>query len=155
LRQVQLPQARPPQAQPRQAQLRQVRLPPPDREARPPLRRWPRPERAPVQRRSPARARSTNRRQRGHREIRRGPRPRLPVLGPPSLPAHRPPAHRKAMASSSIIAITGMLGAIAFTAMTPARAFGHPPDEAPKPGTTPAPPAPDDEIPPPPPTYQA
>ena len=59
------------------------------------------------------------------------------------------------MASSSILAVAGMFGAVAVAAM-PARALGHPDtrgDEA-RPAA-PAAPAPDDEIVAPPPTYQA
>jgi protein SCO1/2 len=51
------------------------------------------------------------------------------------------------MASSSLIALAGTLGALALAAFRPAPALGHPP--------APAAPAPDDEIAVPPPTYKA
>jgi protein SCO1/2 len=63
------------------------------------------------------------------------------------------------MASSSIITVAGMFGALAIAAATPARALGHPPASSSGNENAPAAaapgPAPDDEIAPPPPTYQA
>jgi protein SCO1/2 len=65
------------------------------------------------------------------------------------------------MASSSLIALAGTLGALALAALGPAAALGHPvaPGDERKAAAAvpaaPAPAAPDDEIEPPPPTYQA
>jgi protein SCO1 len=56
------------------------------------------------------------------------------------------------MASSSVIALAGALGALGASALGEAPAQGHPADPAPAPAAAPAP---DDEIPPLPPTFQA
>src|SRR5262249_27992711 len=97
------------------------------------------------------------------RAIRTAPRPppRTRRLRP------RPARHRKAMASSSIIALArafpralacalaalGAVGSLGVLAPGAALALAHPPDQAAAPAAAPA--APDDEIPPPPPTFQA
>jgi protein SCO1/2 len=61
------------------------------------------------------------------------------------------------MASSTLIAVAGTVGALALAATMPSHALGHPAEDAKAsaPGAPAAPRAPDDEILPPPPTYQA
>jgi len=66
----------------------------------------------------------------------------------------RPPQpRRKAMASSSLIALAGTLGALALAVIQPTSALAHPAEPAPAPASRAV--APDDEVPAPPPTYQA